>query len=184
MAETDEGGVDYYAVLNVRKEVKIVFQRERLRGIFYQSCKVHFIAFQANENELRAASRCMCIITRTSIKIPRKVRFKKLRPCSHEAKFRLLCKKCVDKEPFQCERLFSSAKIFSTVTKVQRTELNLLPLVLDRELKDLFFTTSASLALLILMFLNIHRLFLTAVPDKVILSVLKLKNQYFKGFLF
>ena len=30
------------------------------------------------------------------------------------------------------------------------------------------------------MFLNIHRLFLTAVPDKVILSVLKLKNQYFK----
>ena len=34
------------------------------------------------------------------------------------------------------------------------------------------------------MFLNIHRLFLTAVPDKVILSVLKLKNQYFKGFLF
>ena len=64
-------------------------------------------------------------------------------------------------------------------------ELNLLPFVLDRELKDLFFfTTNASLALLILMFLNIHRLFLTAVPDKVILSVLKLKNQYFKGFLF
>ena len=80
--------------------------------------------------------------------------------------------------------IISSAKIFSTVTKVQRTELNLLPLVLDRELKDLFFTTNASLALLILMFLNIHRLFLTAVPDKVILSVLKLQNQYFKGFLF
>ena len=111
--------------------------------------------------------------------------FKKLRPCSHQAKFRLFCKKCVDREPFQCERLFSSTKIFSTVTKVQRTELNLLPFVLDRELKDLFFfTTNASLALLILMFLNIHRLFLTAVPDKVILSVLKLKNQYFKGFLF
>ncbi|KAM7426918.1 DnaJ (Hsp40) [Porites harrisoni] len=49
MAETDEGGVDYYAVLNVRKE--------------------------ANKNELRAASRCMCIITRTSIKIPRKRNF-------------------------------------------------------------------------------------------------------------
>ena len=44
-----------YAVLNVRKEVKIVFQREKKREIFYQSCKVHFIAFQANENELRAA---------------------------------------------------------------------------------------------------------------------------------
>ena len=69
----------------------------------------------------------------------KKVRFKKLRPCSHQAKFRLFCKKCVDREPFQCERLFSSARIFSTVTKVQRTELNLLPLVLDRELKDLFF---------------------------------------------
>ena len=181
MAETDEAGVDYYAVLNVRKEVKIVFQRERLRGIFYRSCKVHFIAFQVNEIELRAASRCMCIITRTSIKIPAKtkVRFKKLRPCSPQAKFCLFYKKFVDREPFQCERLFSSAKIFSTVTKVQRTELNLLPLVLDRELEDLFFTTNASLALLILMFLNIHRLFLTAVPDKVILSVLKLQNQYF-----
>ena len=45
----------YYTVLNVRKEVKIVFQREKKREIFYQSCKVHFIAFQANENELRAA---------------------------------------------------------------------------------------------------------------------------------
>ena len=44
-----------YAVLNVRKEVKIVFQREKKREIFYQPCKVHFIAFQANENELRAA---------------------------------------------------------------------------------------------------------------------------------
>lgn len=44
-----------YVVLNVRKEVKIVFQREEKREIFYQSCKVHFIAFQANENELRAA---------------------------------------------------------------------------------------------------------------------------------
>ena len=34
-----------YAVLNVRKEVKLVFQRERKREIFYRSCKVHFIAF-------------------------------------------------------------------------------------------------------------------------------------------
>ena len=87
-------------------------------------------------------------------------------------KISLFCKKCVDREPFQCEQLFSSARIFSTVTKVQRTELNLLPLVLDRELKDLFLTTNASLALLTLMFLNINRLFLTAVPDKVILSVM------------
>ena len=47
--------LQYYTVLNVRKEVKIVFQREKKGEIFYQSCKVHFIAFQANENELRAA---------------------------------------------------------------------------------------------------------------------------------
>ena len=32
--------------------------------------------------------------------------------------------------------IISPAKNFSTVTKVQRTEPNLLPLVLDRELKD------------------------------------------------
>ena len=50
--------------------------------------------------------------------------------------------------------------------------LNLLPLVLDRQLR-IYFTTNASLVLLTLMFLNIHRLFLTAVPDKVILSILK-----------
>ena len=37
-----------------------------------------------------------------------------------------------------------------------------------------YFTTNASLALLTLMFLNIHRLFLMAVPDKVILSIFKL----------
>ena len=37
----------------------------------------------------------------------------------------------------------------------------------------IYFTTNASLVLLTLMFLNIHRLFLTAVPDKVILSILK-----------
>ena len=60
MAETDEGGVDYYAVLNVRKEVKIVFQRDRKSEIFDQSCKVYFIAFQANENyEVKAAYRRM-----------------------------------------------------------------------------------------------------------------------------
>ena len=55
MAESDEAEVDYCSVLNVRKEVKIVFQGERKSKIFYQSCKVHFIAFQTNENVLRAA---------------------------------------------------------------------------------------------------------------------------------
>ena len=39
MAESEEAedSVDYYAVLNVRKEVKIVFQREIKREIFDQS---------------------------------------------------------------------------------------------------------------------------------------------------
>ena len=50
MAESDEAEVEYCSEqLNVRKEVKIVFQGKREREIFYQSCKVHFIAFQANE---------------------------------------------------------------------------------------------------------------------------------------
>ena len=65
----------YYAVLNVRKEVKIVVQRKKKREIFYQSCKVHFIAFQSNKNELRAALQThvhVYIITRTNIKIPEK----------------------------------------------------------------------------------------------------------------
>ena len=64
MAESEEAedSVDYYAVLNVRKEVKIVFQRERKREIFDQSFWVHFIAFQANENELKAAYRRMCML--------------------------------------------------------------------------------------------------------------------------
>ena len=59
MAKSEEVEVDYCAVLNVRKEVKIVFQSDRKREIFDQSCKVHFIAFQANENELKAAYRRM-----------------------------------------------------------------------------------------------------------------------------
>ena len=50
MAESDEAEVEYCSEqLNVSKEVKIVFQGKREREIFYQSCKVHFIAFQANE---------------------------------------------------------------------------------------------------------------------------------------
>ena len=53
----------------IRKGVKIVFQRERKREIFDQSCKVHFIiAFQANENKLKAEYRrmCTCHVTLTS----------------------------------------------------------------------------------------------------------------------
>ena len=74
MAGSEEVEQDYYPVLNDRKEVKIAFQRERKRELFFQSCKVHFIAFQANENELRAANRCTCQHVqdrRTNIKIPR-----------------------------------------------------------------------------------------------------------------
>ena len=57
MAEQEEAEVDYYAVLNVRNEVKIVFQIETNREILDQSCKVYFIAFQVNQNELKAAYR-------------------------------------------------------------------------------------------------------------------------------
>ena len=49
--------ISNYAVLNVRNEVKIVFQIETNREIFDQSCKVYFIAFQVNQNELKAAYR-------------------------------------------------------------------------------------------------------------------------------
>ena len=48
MAEPEGAEVDDYAVLNVRNEVKIVFQIETNREIFDQSCKVYFIAFQVN----------------------------------------------------------------------------------------------------------------------------------------
>ena len=86
MAESDEAEVDYCSVLNVRKEVKIVFQGEGKREIFYQSCKVHFIAFQTNENELRAAYKRMCMLyhpNKHQDPAKKKVRLKKLGPCSH-----------------------------------------------------------------------------------------------------
>ena len=59
MVELEEAEVDYCSVLSVRKEVKIVFQRDRKSEIFDQSWKVYIIAFQANENELKAAYRRM-----------------------------------------------------------------------------------------------------------------------------
>ena len=57
MEESEEVEGDYIRLrcFERQKRGKIVFQREKKREIFYQSCKVHFIAFQANENELRAA---------------------------------------------------------------------------------------------------------------------------------
>ena len=78
MAGPGEAEVDYYAVLNVRNEVKIVFQIETNREIFDKSCKVYFIAFQVNQNELKAAykTRVCTQYSRVSmlyhIKIPRK----------------------------------------------------------------------------------------------------------------
>ena len=68
MAQSDEAEVEYCSEhLNVRKEVKIVFQGKREREIFYQSCKVHFIAFQANERSFieLLTNACTCCITRT-----------------------------------------------------------------------------------------------------------------------
>lgn len=81
--------VDYYAVLNVRNEVKIVFQIETSRKIFDQSCKLYFIAFQLNHNELKAAYRVQTCVHVISYQDPAKmkVRLKKIRPCWHKAKF-------------------------------------------------------------------------------------------------
>ena len=71
--------VDYYAVLNVRNEVKIVFQIETNREIFDQSCKLYFIAFQVNQNELKAAYRVQTCVHVISYQDPAKmkVRLKK-----------------------------------------------------------------------------------------------------------
>ena len=89
MAESDVAKVDYCSVLNVRKEVKIVFQGERKSEIFYQSCKVHFFAFQTNENDLRAAYKRMSMLYRPDKHqepAKKRVRLKTLSPCSHQAK--------------------------------------------------------------------------------------------------
>ena len=74
MAESEEAEVDYYAVLNVSKEVKIVFQRERKRETFDQSYKVHFISSQPNDHELKAADRLMCMSYQLGNQDPRKRR--------------------------------------------------------------------------------------------------------------
>ena len=80
MAEPGEAEVDYYAVLNVRNEVKIVFQIETNREILDQSCKVYFIAIQVNQNELKAAYRVQTRVPVISYQDPAKmkVRLKKL----------------------------------------------------------------------------------------------------------
>ena len=97
-----EEEVDYYAVLNVRNEVKIVFQIETSSKIFDQSCKLYFIAFQLNHNELKAAYRVQTCVHVISYQDPAKmkVRLKKIRPCWHKAKFSLFCKKNFNREPF------------------------------------------------------------------------------------
>ena len=76
---------------------------------------------------------------------------------------------------FQGGRLFLPPKFSQLSPKFK--ELNrtfCLSLFWTGNLRIQYFTTNASLALLTLMFLNIHRLFLMAVPDKVIFSILKL----------
>ena len=79
MAEPEEAEVDYYAVLNVRNEVKIVFQIETNREILDQSCKVYFNSFQVNQNELKAAYRVQTRVHVISYQDPAKmkVRLKK-----------------------------------------------------------------------------------------------------------
>ena len=74
MAKPEEAEVDYYAVLNVRNEVKIVFQIEKNREILDQSCKVYFIAFQVNQNELKAAYRVQTRVHVISYQDPAKMK--------------------------------------------------------------------------------------------------------------
>ena len=60
MAEPEEAEVEYYAVLNVRNEVKIVFQIETNSEILNQSCKVYFIGFQVNQSCLQSTDAFAC----------------------------------------------------------------------------------------------------------------------------
>ena len=87
--------VDYYAVLNVRNEVKMVFQIETSRKIFDQSCKLYFIAFQLNHNELKAAYRVQTCVHVISYQDPAKmkVRLKKLGPVGTKQSFLCFAKK-------------------------------------------------------------------------------------------
>ena len=115
MAGPEEAEVDYYAVLNVRNEVKIVFQIETNSEILNQSCKVYFIAFQVNQNELKAAYRVQTRLHVISYQDPAKmkVRLKKIRPCWHKAKFSLFCKKNFNREPFLVRTTFFARQNFN-----------------------------------------------------------------------
>ena len=64
MAESDEVEevVDYYATLNVRKEVKHSHERLKADNHVSLTIIINEITFQANENELKAAYRRMCML--------------------------------------------------------------------------------------------------------------------------
>ena len=75
MAESEEAEVDYCAVLNVRKEVKIVFQRDRKEKYLISRVKcilLHFRQTKMNLKLLTDASECYMYINLTNINIPRK----------------------------------------------------------------------------------------------------------------
>ena len=64
MAESDEVEevVDYYAILNVRKEVKRSHKKPKTENHVSLTISLNAITFQANENELKAAYRRMCML--------------------------------------------------------------------------------------------------------------------------
>ena len=64
MAESEETEevVDHYAVLNVRREVEMNWAKLLMRQVFYLTTGVLWIEFQANESEIKAAYRRMCVL--------------------------------------------------------------------------------------------------------------------------
>ena len=85
-----------------------------------------------------------------------------------------LLKAKIERVQRRATRWILQTRVDELFNKERLVTLNLLPLALDRELKNLHFTRTAFLALLTLTFQNIRLLLLAAVQDKVILSILKL----------
>ena len=68
MVELEEAEVDYCSVLSVRKEVKIVFQRDRKSEIFDQSCKCTLLHFRQTKMKLKLLTdACECYINLTNL---------------------------------------------------------------------------------------------------------------------
>ena len=85
MAESEEAEVDYYAVLNVSKEVKVLFQREKKEKHLISHTKCISFHFSQTMMSLKLLPDACAhhINLQTSRPAKKKVRLKKLKPCSH-----------------------------------------------------------------------------------------------------